>query len=244
MCVWSTPAYAGLDIYAGPLATYYKHDYPDGEPEWLTDKNATKVIKAFRKSIESHDLAIGEWSEASDEYLIEQLHWEGLSAIIYLAGYAIREDLERPKEFSGDYEDDPAYSEAFDKGYYNGPLAVLESDMFIPSNGTSVIFQEDPLKTELMITTTLNLRMTLAYLNRKLWDSAAEPEVWFDRGLAKTGSVEELHVDEETGEVDMKIVEYPPIEDVALYNAEYAYGVLIKFLEYSEKNKVPILMDG
>jgi len=263
MCAWSVPAYAGLDIYAGPLAKFYKHDYlstqaqlakelgvefntiyPDGEPEWLTDKNADKKIRGFRKSIEDRNLKIGKWSEDGDEYLIEQLHWEGLSAIVYVAAYAIREDLERPSAFVGEYEDDPAYAESFEKGYYKGPLAILESDMFIPSDSASVIFHDDPLNTELMITTTHNLRMTLAYLNRNIWDGNAKPEVWFERGLANVGSVEEVHQNEETGELEMKVIEYPPIEDVALYNAEYAYGVLMKLLKYSETHNVPIAMDG
>jgi len=264
---WSFPAFAGLDVYAGPLGKYYKHDYlstqaqmaeemgfefktvyPDGEPNWLTDKNAAKKIKAFRKAIEkqtkdtSPDMA--SWSEEGDDYFIEQLNWDCLAALIHVTSYTIRQDLERPKDFSGDYEDYPAYAESDEKNYYFGPLAILESDMFLPSKGEAFILAETPLKGEIIVTSTSNLKRTLQFLEKNLWHGAAKPEEWYERGPASTGVEQSVRISEETGEPEVFEIEHPPVEDLALHNAEYAYGVLFKMLAYSEKHKVPIAMDG
>lgn len=264
---WAIPAFAGLDVYAGPLGKFYKNEYlstqaqtakelgiefntvyPDGEPEWLTDKNVDRKIRAFRVSVSkqtkdsSPDMA--SWNEETNDYLIEQLNWDSLAALIHVSAYVFRPDLERPKDFSGEYTEYPAYTEASEKGYYLGPIAILESDMFLPSKGKDFIFQDTPLKGEILITSTDNLKRTLNFLNKRLWKGQATPQIWIDRGPAKVGKVQEMRISEETGKPEMVEVEYPPLADVALYDAEYAYGVLYKMLKYSEEHNVPIAMDG
>ena len=264
---WSLPCFAGLDVYAGPLGKFYKKDYlstqaqiakelgaefktvyPDGEPDWLTDKNAQKKIRAFRESLaketkdNSPDMA--NWTEDTNEYLIEQLNWDCLSALIHITAHTIRQDIKRPKEFSGDYEDYPAYIESDDKGYYLGPLAILESDLYLPSNGQSFLFHETPLKDEVLITTTANLKRTLEFLNKAQWKGKARPDEWFTRGPVTDGISQEIKVSPVTGKSEIVEVEHPPVDDIALHNAEYAYGVLHKLLSYAQKHNVPIAMDG
>jgi len=263
--VLSNPAHAGLDVYSGPLSKFYKNDYlstqalaaqeigaefstfyPDDEPEWLTDKNAARKIDAFKKKIRTHNklgvIDLSSWNEKFDEHFIEQLTWDGLSALIHVTAYAIRNDLDRPLEFSGDYQDYEAYLEASDKGYYLGPIAILEADVFLPSDSKTMFIEDNPLKEEVLVTSTANLRMTLEYINRRVWGGKADPDLWFERKLVNE-STSALVISDETGKPEMMEVEPDRVEDVALHNAGYAYAVLVKALEYSDKHNLPIMMD-
>lgn len=263
----SGTAQAGLDIYSGSLAKFYKNDYtstqalaakelgmefktvfPDGEPKWLTEGNADKKVKKFLRKIETDragdGIDITHWNEGFNEYHIEQLGWENLSALIYITAYTIRQDLQRPTNFSGVYEDYEAYQDATEKGYYFGPLLILESDLFIPSQDSSVVIQENPLKEELVITTTFNLRMTLEFLNKNVWSGKARPDEWLERGPAASEPYQAFRLSEDTGEPEMIEVQPLEVEDIALHNAEYAYAVLFKVMSFSEENQMPIAMDG
>jgi len=262
----SGAAHAGLDIYSGSLAKFYKNDYlstqalaakelgvkfntvfADGEPKWLTKRNADKRIQKFLDEIADDDgggVNINRWDDRFDEHYIEQLGWENLSALIHIAAYAIRQDLERPTEFSGAYEDYQAYEEAEAKGYYFGPLVVLESDLFIPSPDSSVVIQENPLNEEVIITTTSNLEKTLKFLNENVWSNKAKPDEWLVRGPASSEPYQVLKLSEQTGEPEMVEVQPMEISDFAMHNAEYAYAGLFKALAFSKKNRMPIAMDG
>jgi hypothetical protein len=264
----SSPAWAGLDVYSGSLTKFYKNDYlsvqastalefemefktvyPNGEPEWLTDKNAEKRLNEFKSTLglfsSENELGFSNWSEDHDEYFIEQLNWDCLAALIHIAAYAIRTDLERPIEFSGDYTAYSAFTEAVDNDYYIGPLAVLESDLFVPGEGASIFIIENPLEEEVVVTSTQNLKRTLDFLNQAVWEGKAQPEKWFARGPASLEPVQEMRVSKGTDEPELIEVTYPPENnDLAKHNAEYAYSVLLKAIKYSTQNNVPIAMDG
>ena len=266
MSLLASPAFAGLDLYAGTLEKFYRHDYKsvqqqlaedlgiefntvytNGEPDWLSKKSAPRKVKKFRARIEAKtddgSPSLAGWSEDHQDYFIEQLNYDCLADLIFVTGYALRSDLERPKEFSGNYEDDPAYAESFDKEYYLGPLAIFESHMYLPSESQALIFEYDPLDIELVITSTGNLRYALDVLNDRVWEGKADPAAWLDRGPAPKGG-QELRKNPKTGEIEMVDVEFEPVDDPVLHNAEYAYAVFHAALTYAETYNVPILKDG
>jgi len=258
-----------LDLYAGPLGKYYQRDfetpqqrlgreqgwetsivYAGEEPEWLTPDNVRQVIEAFKSQIFE---AMGEvapeisnWNENTDQYITEQIFHECHAALQLITAYTYRSELSRPKRLPENLDADPAFSEASDKDYYIGPLAILESHLFLPDTSKRIFASEDPMGWQVVITTTSALRHALEYLADKIWQGRVMPDEWFIRGAVPTGKV---MVEKKTllpwnkNKWVTKDEEHN-IEDEVLWNAEYAYGVFFKMLNFAEDNNVPIRQDG
>lgn len=199
-----------LDLYAGSLGKYYQRDfetpqqrlgreqgwdtsviYAGDEPEWLTAENVKQVIEAFKgqifDSMGEVSPTIHQWNEQSDKYLTEQIFHECHAAILLLTAYTYRTELERPKKLPVNIDEDIAISQASDKDYYIGPLAILECHLFLPDASERIFASDDPMGWQVVITTTSALRYALDYLEEKVWQKNTEPETWYFRGAVPRG---------------------------------------------------------
>lgn len=253
-----------LDLYAGPLARYYSRDwetpqqrfareqgmayevaYVGEPPTWLTREEAVAKVEEFRATVAAK---VGEkvagWSEEHPSYLAHQLHAKARDALLLVAAYNHRKDLDRPKTAPPALAADPAYAEASQRGYYLGPMAILEAHIFLPSDENKIFLVRDPMGREQVVTTTSNLRYALETLASEAWASHVEPSAWFARGDQAPGKVllekpSFLPWNKKWVEVDA-----PAVDDVVRYDAEYAFGCFAVMLPYAETHQVPLRTDA
>lgn len=258
-----------LDLYAGPLGKYYQRDfetpqqrlgreqgwetsivYAGEEPEWLTPDNVVQVIGVFKDQVfeTMGDAApnIHNWNESTDEYLTEQVFHECHAALLLITAYTYRSELSRPDKLPDDIDANIAMSEASEKDYYIGPLAILESQLFLPDDSDRIFALKDPMGWQVVITTTSALKYALEYLAQNVWQGETQPDFWYNRGAVPKGKVmvEKKSVLPWAKSKWISKDEEHSIVDEVKWNAEYAYGVFHKMLNFAEKHNVPIRQDG
>ena len=255
-----------LDLYAGSLAKYYSRDwetpiarlarengwsyqtaYSGDVPDWLDRQAAQLKVSAFIANLEERSRRSNggsvNWNDNIEHWIALQLHRQCLDALILVAAYLKRTDLVRPMSLPKSVEADPAYAEAAAGGYYNGILAILEAQMFIPAESHLFAIMKDPMGWDLAVTTTRNLRDALAMLNKKNWNSNAQVETWLDRGPPEWGA----SLKERSIRIPWKseFKQSPVVETVNLMHcAEYGFAVFSSLLNFAEEHKVAIRHDA
>lgn len=257
-----------IDLYAGPLQRYYTRRwetsaevacremgmsfqtiFKDGQDLLsLSDDDAQAEIRAFERRLEPklHLDSDPAWHESfSTPYDTLQLTHDGFGALVLWTAYLHRDDLQRPLHLPEDPWSDVAVSEADERGYYMGPLAILESHMMVPGQQPRITSEEDPAARKLVITTTSALGEALDFVSESLSLSAEraneiarsgpparkevlaqQPKKWFglDRRALKTERV-------------------PPLEDELRTLTEYAVSAFMVMLAFSMDHSVPIVRD-
>lgn len=256
-----------LDIYVGSLSKYYCRDfetpqarfareenisyqliYAGDAPKWLSKKDAPATIENFRKTIADHTQAemATNWREDIEEYFAEQLFDEARNALVMVAAYQNRLDLQRPLKMPENYQDDPAISEAYEKKYYFGSMAILESALWLTGDEALMCAIKDPMGWDIFVNTQGNLQRTLNELAKEVWSDRVDVEGWFLRGVApKQGGVT-MHKRKIRLPWQSKYKEEreKEPENSLMWNAEYAFSVFWKALEFAKRLRVPIRLDG
>tara|TARA_R110000744_G_scaffold351533_1_gene457370 strand:- start:1169 stop:1945 length:777 start_codon:yes stop_codon:yes gene_type:complete len=255
-----------LDLYCGSLSKFYSRDFEtpqakfarengfeyqlvyEGEPiDWFNPVEARDKADAFIEKLTSR---LGEkentcrWDDKRTEYAVEQLHVRSLSALLLTAAYLYRSDLQRPEHVPEGFESDPAYEESSDREYYIGPLAILESHIFLPCDADSLFWDENPLGFDKFVTTTGNLRYALNWLADKRWNGNVEADKWFNRGPAPSAGktlVQEKSIVPWRKKWRDKFEEVPA--NSLNWDAEYAFGCFSRLLDFSDRTGLPLLMD-
>lgn len=256
-----------LDLYSGSLARYYSRDFEtpqqraarefrftyqlvyDGDPpEWLSPEVATTRIEELKTQInekQEHEFPdLATWDDSVTEYCAEQLFRESLDALLIVAAYANRPDLDRPKRLCGPLDSDRAYADAIPRKYYFGALAILEAQIFVPSPHDKILLVKDPMGWDQVVTTTGNLKWALGRLAEKVWRHDIDPAGWFARGCVAT-SFTFCEGDPQFPSQSVVIEEHADgTDDTVLHNAEYAFGVFALMLEFAESRRAPIRQDA
>lgn len=256
-----------LDLYCGSFAKFYSRDFEtpqfrfcrennmeyrlviEGEPiDWFTPENAEERAEAFIRQLntklkDSNHPAC-EWDDSQQPYLTEQLFERSLNSLILVAAYSHRPDLRCPEHLPDDLEADQAYSESTLQKYYIGPMAILESHVFLPSTADALFFSESPIGFDISVTTTANLKFALKRLAEGRWKNSIDPESWFNRGPAPGGG--KSYVEEKSllpwRKKWREVQEHPPADSLS-WDAEYAFGCISRLLQFSERTGLPILKD-
>ena len=254
-----------LDIYAGSLAKYYSRDfetpqarfarengidyqlvYAGEAPAWPSVNSATAIIDGFCNNIASHTegKARADWDDDVSDYFAEQLFEEARNALVLLAAYQNREDLVLPSKMPRDFDKDLAYSEAVEKAYYIGPMATFESALWLPIEDELLFMIDDPMGWKIVVNTHGNLEKALSALAAEVWSDKTDVAGWFERGPAPGRGAtmqkrkfrlpwQSEHVKKQEEEPDGSL----------LWNAEYAFSVFTKALDFARKRRVPIRID-
>jgi hypothetical protein len=215
----------------------YNVRYPDGEPNWPTIEQARDFIGWMQAAL-TDSLALEsrspQWNELLSDYFTDKLHEEGREALMLVAAYLRRPDLQRPTSMPLAEGDDEALNEAGPGGYLVSTIAPLEAALVVPGETDKLTFIEDPLKVKRLTCTTGFLRKVMAELAEGVWHGNVDPTGWRERGLAyaRSAGSQDATTGEWTGEPE------PP--DSLMRNAEYAFGIYHAALEFSEKHDAPI----
>lgn len=256
----------GLDLYAGPLWRLYAGDIerpsqrlgkeiglkvdvayaPGAGP--LSKEKAHQAVADLRPLIDRQaekmwgsTRDISNWNEDYEGYFSEQLRTEGIQSIVLMAAYDHRRDLTRPTRLPTSIDSDPAVSEAWERNYYVGPMAVLEAQLTLPSSENFLTAVEEASGSRSYVTSTSNLAMVLEQLRVSIWNNQVDVDAWFSRGLVPAdGHVSQLSADGRT--IERLPVE--PVEDQVKHDAEYAFAVFSKALAFAEAHRVPIRHDA
>lgn len=256
----------GLDLYAGPLWRLYAGDIerpsqrlgreiglqvevayaPGAGP--LSKEKAHRTVYELKALVDRQAMKmwgstrdISNWNEDHGSYFSEQLRAEGIQSIVLLAAYDHRRDLTRPTRLPNPIDNDPAISEASERNYYIGPMAVLEAQLILPSRENFLTAVEEANGSRSYVTSTSNLAMVLEQLSESVWNNQVDVDAWFSRGLVSAdGHVSQLSAD--SGTIQRLSVE--PVEDQVKHDGEYAFAVFSKALAFAEAHRVPIRHDA
>lgn len=253
----------GLDIYSGSLARYYCRDFKtpaqliseragfeletvfEQENPFFSDAEtsqaaimAMKADLAERFSDQAPDIA--SWNDDCPDQLVLQLHQECRDALLLLVAYAYRPELTRPSQMPRQIDHDPALAEANDRGYYMGPLAILECQMYIPFDSGLLLATEDPIKQQIVATSVANLKGALTAVEARYWPDGSDIEAWFDSGPQPRPN-EVVWTISPDGSRSEEKPEYS--EDEVLRNGQYAFSVLSKIATFAHDNKTAVRLD-
>ena len=256
-----------LDLYCGSFAKFYSRDFEtpqfrfcrennieyklviEGEPiNWFTPDNARGRSAAFIEKLNSKLAVKGRapsaWDDTKQDYLVEQLFERSLNSLILTAAYLYRPELACPEHLPSDLETDQAYSESTTQKYYIGPMAILESHIFLPSKADTLFLDESPIGFDVSVTTTANLKFALKRLAEGRWQGNVDADSWFKRGPAPGGG--KSYVEEKSllpwRKKWREVVEPSPADSLN-WDAEYAFGCLSRLLQFSEQTGLPITKD-
>ncbi|HZV01280.1 MAG TPA: hypothetical protein VFF73_31500 [Planctomycetota bacterium] len=261
----------GLDLYAGTMTRYYSGEwlittqrllqgsgvsvgvhYASGTSPWLKAVEAAARVENFRRQLSerwgSKFPCFAEppsWNEdSSTPYTTEKPDHDGVRSLVLVAAYLARPELTRPAVMPEKLDEDPAYGQASERGYYMGPMAVLEAHLFLPGDDNYIVVATDPLGSERFITSVGVLEMILKDLNAQTWNASPEIlESWHRRGLVSWGPVQKVWKwGERPGKgeiVDERNDEADKIE----VNAQYALACFTRVVEFARKHNVPIVVD-
>jgi hypothetical protein len=246
----------GLHIYSGSLVRFFTNDweneiqrmarekgfeyqarYPDGEPEWPTRGKASEHVAWMRSTIEAGLDATSEklsWHNDPSEYLTIKLHVEAREALLVVAAHLRRPELPMPKQMPPSLDDDVAFAEAGKKGYLVEAIAPFEASLFIPGTFSRVSFMQDPLGSERLTCSTERLRLALENLKHQYWQDRTTPAEWLERGLVYARGA-----GSKAANGDWVAEQEPP--DSLRGNAEFAFAVYSKLLQFSDRHHAPII---
>lgn len=255
-----------LDLFSGSLARYYSRDfetpqaryarenglnykliYTEDEPRWLTPTEAPNYVEKFRGEIadQINPNIETDWREDVSQYFVEQLFEEALDSLILVAAYQMRTDLKRPKRTPAHIENDPAYSESVEQEYYLGPMAILEATLWLPGEEDVQFSAKDPMMWDVNISSTGNLKRALENLANTVWNGNVDVDAWFSRGVAPGKGIvkrkRKIRLPRQSEFVEER--EREP-ENSLIWNAEYAFSVFWRAVEFSQENRCPIRTDS
>jgi hypothetical protein len=256
----------GLDLYAGSLIRYLSGNwetiaqrelgariiYADGEAPWISHDEAVIEVSAWKGYLRSafKELADIDWIESAETpYDSDKPDHEGRQALVLWAAYIHRQDLRRPKSRIVDCEGDPAYVQAVDQKYYFGPMAALESQVFIPSKVPFWTIAKNWNGDDCAIATTTHLRAALDFVNSNSWQAEREDfRQWRLDGLPADAVYEEVERRSIWPWRKTPVKKYvkkdlPPPADWFQQAAQYGFAIYHSMLEFSEQHSVPILVD-
>jgi hypothetical protein len=185
------------------------------------------------------------WNEEpSTPYTTEKPDHDGVRSLVLVAAYLARPELARPTVMPKDLAEDLAYCEAGERGYYMGPMAVLEAHLFLPGDDNYIIGAVDPLGVKRVITSLGMLETILKELNAQTWNASPEIlESWHMRGLVPWGPVHKVWKWGEkpgTGEI---VEERNDEADKFEVNAQYGLACFTRVVEFARQHNVPIVVD-
>jgi hypothetical protein len=256
----------GLDLYAGTVTRYLTGNwqtiaqrefgariiYADGEAPWIIHNEAVATVSAWKEYLRSafKEFADLSWNESEEApYDSDKPDHEGRQALVLWTAYIHRPDLQRPKSRIVDSESDPAYEQAVDQKYYFGPMAVLESQVFIPSPVPFWTFGKNWNGDDCAIATTAQLRAALDFVNSNSWRAQRDDfKQWRLDGLPTDAVYEEVERRSFWPWRKNPVKKYikkdlPPPGDWFQQAAQHGYAIYFSLLEFSEQHGVPILVD-
>jgi len=254
----------GLDIYSGPLCRYYSGDWETENARvsretgrqyatlraqsWAFEQPAealediedwrTCLLQEWRPDLIRGELA---WNEGESlPYLTYKIDFEGLYSLIFFLCCLQSPGFERPGNLPDNFEETEVYAAA-SRDYGASHLATLEAHAYLPSQERFLMPANDPVGTELFISSTGRLRDALDWINSQAWNADRETlDTWL-RAHLPAETIVELTAD---GNLQTVLVADDLRNDDRLeHAAQYGYAVLDRMLRFSEKHNVPIRYD-
>ncbi|WP_299620565.1 hypothetical protein [Pelagibius sp.] len=257
-----------LDLYAGPLERYYTRRWETAaavasrelgmpyelvfeggmDPLSLSDDDARSAVRDFasRLAPKLHLEPHPSWEESfTGPYETIQLTQDGFAALVLWTAYLHREDLERPQKLPQDPWSDPAISEASERGYYMGPMAIFEAHMTVPGREPRITSEDDPIGRSLVVTTTAALEEAIGLVSESLSLAPDQALEIVRLGPPATGKI---LAREDGGRLSSSkepwaMEKAPPVEDAVKAWAEYAVSALVTLSAFSKIHSVPIVRD-
>jgi hypothetical protein len=256
----------GVDLYAGPLQRYftrrwetptqvfarengltYRMTHTSGADRLsLSDEAATARVQKFRESLASSlHLDPVHWRESFDTpYKALQLTREGLGALLLWAAYRHNSGLARPRRLPPDPWEDPAISEAYNRGYYMSEMVSLEAHIVVPGAEPRAVRATNPIDQDVIVVTTAALNGAIGELATDLdLDGAIATEL-VAKGPPPVHDYVMVERDRvEPGEDRWEKKSVPvPIDEVKEF-ARWGLACFMHLGAFAQEHSVPIVRD-
>lgn len=256
----------GLDVYAGTLTRYYAHNWktaaqqfaeangwgyqrfsPDGTPAEEEDCSAQQVqadVENWRDSlleaISPKDGApYASWPENNEKlYYTDKPDWDAFGALLLYAAAALRQEpLPLTVEKNWDFTAYPLMQRMLeDTERVRNWSLFMGATWWLPIDNLLYFKAPNPAGTDTLIGTTGLLRMELERINELGWQADEETI----RGWVRT----EGYPADADAESDGKMGR---MQEHTAYNTEslakYAFSILWQAVEFSRRERVPVLLD-
>jgi hypothetical protein len=255
----------GVDLYAGPLQRYYTrrwetpaqiHARESGlalqivhaggvDPLSLSDDDAVARVRVFREALQPKlELDLAHWPDTFEiPYRAVQLTHQGLAALLLWAALQHRPDLERPRKLPKDVWGTEAVQEASDRGYYMGPMAIVEAHMIVPGDAPRITAQSDPIGRDLIVVTTRALDDAITALAPSLGVTDDNVDELLRAMPSASGKAMVRRKWWERHKPEWYSVPEPRPDDEVEAFARYALACFKSLRAFSAEHGVPILRD-
>ena len=250
----------GLDIYAGALTRYYARNWKTVTQKWAEESGMefqtirpneeeaeeipVDVIQeqvrewcgAIAEGLSSAEGAFEAWEEDNEkDYYTDKPDWAAFGALL-LYGACQRYDLPLPGkiEKSWDFQKDPVVARAFADEEFNWSL-FSHVEWWLPFEGSFSFRAQAPNGNEIAMGTTGGLLLELRKINERGWNAD-------EAAILEWSKTEGYPADAEVVDgVYKKIADNDEFDVQSL--AKFAFSILYQAALFSEKHRVPILLD-
>jgi hypothetical protein len=247
----------GLDLYAGPLSRYHTGAWETVVQRYCRENGVTlnmvyaqtpprlprflapAIVRGWRHFLRRRFSLTGlKWPESEvGDYWTDKPGRECLNALLLAAAYAEHPEFIPPENPPDDCETDPAYR-ASSQNYLQSLIAVLECQMFLPSDENFLVAARDAAGMERAVTSTANLELALDRVNAAHWQAEeTQFEKWSRRGPVAQGRLG--NEDDETAPDEASMPPATPFTQ----NAQLGFALYREALKFSRTHNVPIVTD-
>ncbi len=256
----------GLDLYAGPLTRYYAHNWktaaqqmaeangwsyhritPQGTDERAEEVGADQIqadVEQWRdallEAISPKDGAPDEpWPESNEKpYYTDKPDWDAFGALLlYTAAEVQREPFPLQVEKNWDFTAYPLMQQMLeDTERVRSWSLLLGATWWLPIDRPLYFKAPNPAGSDTLIATTGLLRMELEHINALGWQADEETiRSWTE----SEGYPADTGTDASDPAGDMQ--EHTTYDTESL--AKYAFSILWRAVEFSQREQVPVLLD-
>lgn len=234
----------GLNIYSGSLKRFYAGEYerplqgvaksvsanysmvtPSLESEnWKVTDDHLEILKRNREFLAQEAPFTTEWDDDFETYYVEQLTYEGHSALYYVAAMIGLGRSLAPLSLA-EVEQFSLNSEGLtDQQIADNPAIVFEADTIFPGSEANMSIFIGETDERLIIANLEFLEAVLLRLEDAIWAGSPKVNEWLHRGA----------------------LPYNREKDIAssvMFNAEYAFAVYQNALRFAQEHGMPVALD-
>ncbi len=233
-----------LDVYAGPLTTYYRRDWenagqrqareqglkytqigPDGDVSKYPKPSVEEILEgvgAWRtgmtQAFAEHIKAPLEWNDSPDApYLTDRPGYGAYGALVLWAAYSERPDVKRPERWPKEWFEDPVFKERTQPKSGTGYTQILLPEVWLPCEFDFAFRFPTLTSDDAWIGSSVTLQAQLARLSEAFRATDDQEAQWL-RGEGDAATEAE-------------------------FEAKVAFAMFRVLAKHSVENRVPMLLD-